>query len=272
MYKGFNLKLHDISSLSNDEKYSVELKGNKKNIITKLDDLILSDGYLDAEELIKEWFPKGEYHVFISHSHKDKEIAECLANWLHENFGLKAFIDSHVWGYASELLQKLNDRFARKDAETYEYSPAISNAAHVHLMLSTALSEVIDKSECLFFINTENTLQDITLKDGSEDQRTASPWIMSELKTSSIIEKKLSKSRVIKSRTIALESESKGAKLLYKTSTEHLVPLTVSDLEDWLYKSRDIISSRLHWLRSEPVKEYSALTILYENFSQEVNL
>lgn len=264
MYKGFNLKLDDISSLSNDSKYSDKLKDDKKKITKKFDDLMLSDGYLDAEELIKEWFPKDEYHVFISHSHKDTERAECLANWLYENFKLKAFIDSHVWGYANILLKKLNDRFAIEDEKTYKYSPAISNAAHVHLMLSTALSEVIDKSECLFFINTENTLQNITLKDGSEEQRTASPWIMSELKTFSIIEKKLSGNRDINERKMILESISEGAKFLYKTSKEHLSPLSVSDLKNWLNKCKNTTPDQAPFFNR--VKDYSALTKLYDNF------
>ena len=267
MYKGFNLKLEDASKLENDGKYSEDLIANKKRITSKFHELILSDGYLDAEELMKTWFPKNEYHVFISHSHKDAEIAECLANWLHENFGLKAFIDSHVWGYANELLQELNDLYAKKDAETYNYAPAIANAAHVHLMLSTALNEVIDNAECLFFLNTDNTLEKTLLKNGFEESRTASPWIMSELKTSSIIRKKLSHDRNLVRKSISMEGMTESAKFLYSAPTEHLIDLSEDDLVNWLdgcttyldYSFRISIVSR----------DYQALNKLYEQVTIE---
>ncbi len=264
MYKGFNLKLENISKLESDGKYSEELKANKKKITSKFHELILSDGYLDAEELMKAWFPKSEYHVFISHSHKDAEIAECLANWLYENFGLKSFIDSHVWGYANKLLQELNDLYARKDGDTYDYAPAIANAAHVHLMLSTALNEVIDKTECLFFLNTDNTLKKTLLKNGFEESRTASPWIMSELKISSLIRKKLSRERgvVYKSESVGIESITESAKFLYSAPTDHLSDLSEEDLVSWLD------DCTTHFERSFiPInisRDYKALNKLYE--------
>jgi len=185
MYKGFNLKLENTSKLKSDGRYSEELKANKKKIKSKFKELMLSDGYLDAEELMKAWFPKNEYHVFISHSHKDVEIAECLANWLHENFGLKSFIDSHVWGYANELLKELNDL---------------------------------------------NALEKTLLKNGFEESRTASPWVMSELKISSLIRKKLSRDWSV----AGMESITDSAKFLYSAPTDHLSELSEEDLVDWL--------------------------------------
>lgn len=263
MYKGFNLKLESSVSLSNDGSYTKMLNENKKKIRVLFEKLLLVDGNLDANKLIEEWFPQDEYHIFISHSHKDLDIAERLANWLYQQFGLKSFIDSHVWGYANDLLKELNDRYAKSDGDSYNYIPAVANAAHVHLMLSTALSEAIDKAECLFFLNTENTLQDITLKDGSEEQRTASPWIMSELKTSSMITTKLSKDRIVINEGVGLESASNAAPLLYKTSMEHLLPLNENGLKAWLNGCAEHLG-RFTFLNSMGKKEYDALNILYK--------
>lgn len=263
MYKGFNLKLESTVSLSDEGSYTKMLDENKKKIRVLFEELLLVDGNLDASKLIEEWFPQNEYHVFISHSHKDLDIAEGLANWLYEKFSLKSFIDSHVWGYANDLLKELNDRFAKIDGDLYNYTPAIANAAHVHLMLSTALNEAIDKTECLLFLNTENTLQNIALKDGSEEQRTASPWIMSELKMSSMVTTKLSKDRIVINEGVGLESASNAAPLLYKASMEHLLPLNEDGLKAWLNECAKY-SGKFSFLNSMGNKEYDALNVLYK--------
>ena len=57
------------------------------------------------------WFPQIKADIFISHSHKDKGLALALAGWLEETFGLTAFIDSCVWGYANKLLKMIDDEY-----------------------------------------------------------------------------------------------------------------------------------------------------------------
>jgi hypothetical protein len=53
------------------------------------------------------------------------------------------------------------------------------------MMLSTALSMMIDKAECLFFLNTPNSIQATEAID-----RTKSPWIYHEISISSLIRKR----------------------------------------------------------------------------------
>ena len=57
-------------------------------------------------------------------------------------------------------------------------------AGHVHMMLSTALANMIDKTECIMFLNTPNSVstRDTKLK-------TYSPWIYNEIEITRIIEK-----------------------------------------------------------------------------------
>ncbi|HHQ4809681.1 TPA: hypothetical protein ACSP29_004122, partial [Aeromonas veronii] len=195
MFKGFKLKLNEAVFLSSNGEYSNLLREKKDRIVDKFNEVLLSNGKIDADKIIDEWFPAGEYHVFISHSHKDRELAEKFANWLYDKFRLTSFLDSHVWGYANNLLKELNEKYASNGGDGYVYESAISNAAHVYLMLSTALTEAIDKSECLFFINTENTLENMKIEGGHEESRTASPWIMHELKMSAMIRRHLSADR-----------------------------------------------------------------------------
>lgn len=267
MYQGFDLKIDDISFFDNDETYTDILDKKKDYIKLVVDELLMNGGIIDADKIIKQWFPKDHYHIFISHSHKDRDIAKALANWLYENFKLKSFLDSHIWGYANDLLYNLNDLYARKNATTFAYTPAIYNASNVHLMLSTALNEVIDSTECLFFINTENTIQNINLKNGEYEQRTESAWIMHELKSSSIMRRKQSEHRPterMESISVGVESIHKSIGYSYNISTDHLVKLSQEKLSQWIdicapYKDIEgAVLGRIH-LHSE----YSALDKLY---------
>ncbi|MGY3892855.1 hypothetical protein [Aeromonas enterica] len=267
MYQGFDLKIDDISFFDSDEEYTKTLDENKENIKLVVDEILMSSDVIDAEKIISQWFPKDHYHVFISHSHKDEYIAKALANWLYENFKLKSFLDSHIWGYANDLLYDLNDLYARKNDTTFEYTPAIYNASNVHLMLSTALSEVIDSTECLFFINTENTIRNINLNNGRYEPRTDSAWIMHELKSSSIIRKKQSEHRsakLMESKSAGLESIHKSVGYSYSISTNHLVKISQEKLSQWAeicvsYKEieRGLLQNRNFY------SEYDALDKLY---------
>ena len=268
MFKGFELTLSESDFLANSGRYSALLRKRQEKIVDTFNEVLLSDGKIDADKIIEEWFPSGQYHVFISHSHKDLELAEQLANWLYEKFKLTSFLDSHVWGYANNLLKDLNEKYARHGEETYAYEPAISNAAHVYLMLSTALAEAIDKSECLFFINTENALENMQIKGSQAESRTASPWIMHELKTSAMIRRRYSSDReesLLES--AGLESLEKSASFSFSVPTEHLLKLDKSNLSKWVEDcgveyDAGSLSQWIQCIRNEK-KEVDALDVLY---------
>ncbi|HCG8581356.1 TPA: toll/interleukin-1 receptor domain-containing protein [Vibrio parahaemolyticus] len=266
MYVGYELTLENIDVLENDSKYTDYLNQESDSIVEKFNEVLLSDGKIDASKVIDEWFPNGEYHIFISHSHKDRKIAEHLANWLYEKFNLTSFLDSHVWGYANNLLKELNDKYAKSGDELYAYEPAISNAAHVYLMLSTALTEAIDKSECLFFINTPNTLQDLHIEGGEVESRTASPWIMHELKTSSMLRKEHREMKGgFSMESAGNESVQKNAEFSFNVPTEHLVKIDEAVLSQWVNDCEPdfVTHSIFRWPLMEHKKEFEALDILY---------
>ena len=271
MYRGFELTLNEVDLLSSDGKYSKLLSERRDEIINRFNEVLLSNGKIDADKIIAEWFPSGQYHVFISHSHKDLKLAEQLANWLYDKFNINSFLDSHVWGYANNLLKELNEKYARNGDETYAYEPAISNAAHVYLMLSTALSEAIDKSECLFFINTENTIESMQIEGSEAQSRTASPWIMHELKTSAMIRKHFSSDRQkYITEGVGLEALAKSANFSFSVSTEHLSKIDENSLITWKDDCAvecDFISIRQYMDCIKHKKtEYDALDIFYALF------
>lgn len=185
MYRGFNLSLQNSSCLNIEEK-------NKEKYFddyTEIDyytDLVMDRflGFLDssitisAVELEEEWFPEIRADIFICHSHKDKNLAISLSNWLQENFGLSAFVDSSVWGCSDELLKSIDDCYCRTSDGYYDYLTRNSSTSHVHMLLATALYKMINKTECLMFLNTPNSITPDNII--SQTAETLSPWIFYE--------------------------------------------------------------------------------------------
>ena len=112
-----------------------------------------------------------------------------FAGWIYETFGLEAFIDSCSWGYCDNLLRKIDDKYCyNKKTNTYKYSLRNYTTSHVHMMLSTALSEMMDKTECVIFFNTPNSINMADeLNKVKKDEKTVSPWIYHELSMTTLL-------------------------------------------------------------------------------------
>lgn len=198
MYRGYQVKVSALSDLFlpstvNWQGEKTAFKENIESIQSQVNvdfseraNIEDDDGNVDAEKIVKAWFPVQKYDLFLSHSHADVEIAIQFAVWLKKYLGLNVFVDSTVWGCADELLAKLDKKYCyKKNTETYDYDKRNKTTAHVHLMLAMALQEMISKSECFVFLDSGNSL-DLSWRQAQE---TKSPWIFEELKTTSIIEK-----------------------------------------------------------------------------------
>lgn len=270
MFKGFNLNLgNGFNFLSATDTYLSYLSQQESSIQRSLDDLYFKDGTIDSEKLKEAWFPCIEdVHVFISHSHSDLKLAQDLACWLYDNFQIKSFIDSHVWWHANDLLRKIDNEYAlQPSGKTYDYYIRNLTTSNVHMLLSSALNTMIDKCEALFFINTDKSISKLGLVDRPDEDRTLSPWIMSELTISRIIQKKQAistrKEVITKSlgdglelATEALHSYIPKFRVSHKVSLSHLHNMTEADLKTW----SDSNQQRL---------KYDALTILYNKFSNQ---
>lgn len=237
MYRGF--KLPELT-FNNQYEYYNEGLNIFKNIKTKAHQSLLNyisiDGILDGKKMQEDWFPTVEADVFISHSHKDEEMAIILAGWLYSEFNLKSFIDSCIWGYSKDLLKILDDKYCTiAGSSSFSYELRNHSTSHVHMMLSTALTKMIDKTECLFFLNTPNSIVASEI-----EEKTISPWIYSEIETSRMI-------RINTPRRIVRKMFSGGAfesmneqkrmneeiKIKYPINSGHLTRLTREDLNKW---------------------------------------
>jgi hypothetical protein len=189
MWRGFNLNVKLIKDKNFNKFHEIGLEqyeGNSQQVEFILNTFVNSDNSLNGTEIQNFWFPQIEADIFISHSHKNQEEAIAIAGWLWNNFKLKTFIDSCIWGYSNKLLLILDRKHCwMPNRGVYDYNLRNYSTSHVHMMLSTALTMMIDKCECLFFLNTPNSV-----KSYVETDKTESPWIYSEIATTKIIEKK----------------------------------------------------------------------------------
>lgn len=99
---------------------------------------------------------------------------------------VKSFIDSCLWGYSNDLLREIDEKYCRhSNGTSFDYDKRNYSTSHVHMMLSIALSRMIDKCESVFFLNSENS---ISIAEEISKERTASPWIYNELSLADMIE------------------------------------------------------------------------------------
>lgn len=236
MYKGFNLTINEDRALIKEDSIIAEIKSkvseNKTYVRAELYRYLNMDGDLDGKKMQEDWFPEIEADVFISHAHKDEALALSLAAYLKKNFGLTSFIDSTVWGYSDDLLFSLNEDLSKVKEGLYDYSKCNYTASHVHMMLSVALNKMMNKCECLFFLNTPNS---VNVKD-IDNPTTGSAWIYSEIANSSLLERKKTSrrgklfSKAQESSELIVEAKS----IQQPLNMDHMLPLSDLDLFTWL--------------------------------------
>ncbi len=147
------------------------------------------NGEISAETLMTNLFPTKEPHIFISHSSKDVDIAIKFANTLYEKYGIISFIDSQLWGHIDYALKEMHERYCKTpNASTYDYTKSNNLLSHMNAILSMALMRVMDNSDCVIFIESDNSIHQYTEgklinpKDKIEkNHETLSPWISSEV-------------------------------------------------------------------------------------------
>lgn len=268
MFVGYNLEIReqlDYTLLKSGEKLNKNMDTLVKGEIYKF--INEKDGSINATNMQNEWFPEIKADIFISHSSKDKQTAIMLAGWLYNNFNLISFIDSCVWGYCDDLLQKIDDKYCyQKNSHTYNYRKRNYSTAHVHNMLSTALNTMLDKCECVFFVNTNNSIKEET----DMFKITESPWIYNELSTIKTLRKNIpsyldkTNTKKLRNDGTLFEATDEFPKFEYNIDCSELVKLGFDDLKEWkqnysndqiypllsLYKQTEVISSLLRGRKS----------------------
>lgn len=231
MHIGFELKKIDENFFENFDYYlsigKISLKKNNIKIQNTLNEFKNYNGSLNGDKMQSKWFPQINADIFISHSHADNDLVIAFSGWLSDIFGLQTFIDSCIWGYSKKLQNIIDDKYSRNGDGTLNYDKVIYSSSHVHMMLNTALMQMIDNCECIMFINTPNSVrpQDVINK-------IISPWIYSEIGMTKLIKKK----NLSYYREKYLFEHSRvfsDFEIEYNLDTSHLIKLNIRDLHQW---------------------------------------
>ena len=212
----------------------------------QLDNFIDGNNTINANKLCEKWFPSVEADIFISHSHVDENLAIYLAGWFKQHLGLNCFIDSCVWGYSNELLKQLDKKYSYDTlSDSYTYEKRNLTTAHVHMLLSSAIAKMIDKTEILLFLNTPNSIN--ISKEINNNGLTISPWIYYELLISSIIRKR---TKIPNKRIEGLKEAS--LEMQYNVNLSHMQSIDYLILEK---------------LKNSNKKKLDAIKFLYQNMN-----
>lgn len=234
MFRGFNLSNLEFKSgaasfLTQGEAVNA---GHQAAVKRTLDAFVSSEGKVDGSRLQSHWFPQIRADVFISHSHKDEAQAKTIAGWMKSTFGLEAFIDSCVWGYADDLLKQIDDKYCiNPGGQTYSYEKRNGSTSHIHMMLSTALGMMIDNTECLMFLNTPNAIT-----TDAAVSKTLSPWLFSEIAMTHIVRRKkpADHRQMIKlAESTQRQATLASLKIEYEVRTTSLTDITGDTLGKW---------------------------------------
>lgn len=189
MYSKFRLESGILKPyLDGFEQYNgltpVDIDKEKDKVYRQLQFFEGKDGVLDGKDLREYTFPNGEvdeYNVFISYSHNDTELAKRLCAYLQDYCGLRVFLDYYVWKSADSLLRRIDDCYCKtRDNVHYIYGRRNFSTSHVHAMLSMAIMDIINKTECCIFLDSGHSIQMKSLENASK-ARTLSPWLYEEL-------------------------------------------------------------------------------------------
>lgn len=181
MYKAFRIEESEVEKILKNT-----VVGKAKNTLVenflleeKLRQVLSKKDSVKAEKIWDNFFPKIDVPVFISHSSKDGDLAKRFANWLYNTFKIESFIDSKLWGHSDKLLREIDNKYcSNKERGSYSYEKRNGSTAHVHIILTHALTRMIDHAECFIFIDSNNS---ISIEDSVSG--TSSPWIFHELAT-----------------------------------------------------------------------------------------
>ncbi|MBO3376876.1 hypothetical protein P6O24_00525 [Clostridium perfringens] len=259
MYKCYRLKFDEnlkelISGYEEIGKRIMEEK--RANIRSSLESYLREDNSIDFTKLQDDWFPTVDSDIFISHSHADIKVVNALAGWFFKKFNVNVFVDSYIWGYCNELLREIDEKHCKhENGSSFDYDKRNFSTAQVHMILSNALNKMIDKTECVIFLETDNSLSVNT----DIEKGTSSAWIYSELITTSIIRRMIPKrlESDLEERKKFIYDLQESFKPYYRISLSHCIDLKAVDLKSIselkLYRDKEYLD-KMYKLVKEKVK------------------
>lgn len=237
MYRGFKLEgSFALREMVKDyEEIGKQEESNKKKQIQKaLSNYVKGEDFIDCNKLQEAWFPEVNADIFLSHSHNDKKLVDGLVGWFKKEMGLEVFVDSNVWGYCNDLLREIDENYCQhSNGTSFSYEKRNHSTTHVHMMLANSLNKMIDKCECVIFLETPNSLN---VEDGIIKEETSSAWIYSEIMVTSMIRstipRRLLNKNIMEKKSYDIVNET--FKPVYTVDLNHLYGITKTTLQTML--------------------------------------
>lgn len=236
MYKAFSLSIDNPTKLF--PTFECSFDGEIKQVVEKLPRALKSLQSLDASVIQSKWFESVDSDVFISHSSKDSEAAKRFGAYLKKTFGLKVFIDSLFWQHMDDLLRALDnehcvsEKYDNGAVKTYSYDRRNITSAHVHMILSHALTQMINHAECFIYLDTKNA----TSAKTNLDIKTHSPWLFHELAMVNVIQENRPKRlRLMKEGCFSTYAEDsmEDLEISYSAPRSRLVEIRLETIQEW---------------------------------------
>ncbi|MGU7778673.1 hypothetical protein [Burkholderia sp. PU8-34] len=239
MFRAYNLALP--SRFKFDEWHVIgknTLSRQKSQIDRKLQSFVMSNGTINATRMTANWFPSLKADIFISHSHEDEHLAITLTGLLNKAFGLTCFVDSCAWGYGNDLISLLDKGYCLNEKTgTYHYNTRNKTTAHVHMMLTIALTQMIDECEVVIFLNTPHSITPLDSVVGSNGT-TSSPWIYCEIAMTRLIRTRSPQDhRATTMKEVIAKADS--VKVAYDLNLGHLTSISIDHLIAWANASKE---------------------------------
>lgn len=270
MYKGYHF------SMANEllphyflraEEYKRIGRAQKEVAQKVIQEKILSGKWVIAgDKTESEWFPQLKKHVFISHSHKDEDAALLVAGLLKDRLGIDAFVDSAAWGCyrgLAKCLYEVAKRGYPNITSQQDTQLRMSATEHAHCMLSKSLIQMMDRCECLMFLDTPASvgLHNINIAGSS----TFSPWIYTEIEASRVLRRYMYPRSMLKAANESLRSfamdEAPRVQVVYPLNLEHLEKLAPRMFAQWVADAEE----KKRRLADDRYRPYRLLDELYAN-------
>lgn len=235
--KLLNQKIEIINPNMINNCYEKIIENDKAKVDKQLEDFTEIDEngveYINISKIKEIYFPiLDNYDIFVSHSHNDLDYAKQLAVLFYCDYELKVFIDAPIWEYCDKLIRLIDNKYCVKKyknnkPDLYDYQKRNITTSHVHMVLSNALMQMIDKCKYFFFINTENSIIP-EIKSEECVEKTKSPWIYNEIMITKLIQKKPVPFNFGEEDLSINEQEN--VNMIHEIDLEHLFKIDLSDL------------------------------------------
>lgn len=111
----------------------------------------------DIIALLKEFYPYEWRSVEVKYTYyqtKDRYIKRTYGKNRYDMKAPEVLL-------MNDLLREIDEKYCRhSNGTSFDYDKRNYSTSHVHMMLSIALSRMIDKCESVFFLNSENCFLD----------------------------------------------------------------------------------------------------------------